>query len=174
MVLVNTITEDEDCENLEQHFKNRLLFGGIFVGFPYHMKSLEELALKEYNVTFVDQWSEEEKIFQSTKNVNCNDRDGAKQAVRYLIQHGHREIAFLQGDNRLSAIARLQGYQDAMHADRQHPCQRHAPGTGAQDTDLPFRHVRLPPYPPTPGGWAMPAAPAGVFVAEKMSFPCAC
>lgn len=116
MVLVNTITEDEDCENLEQHFKNRLLFGGIFVGFPYHMKSLEELALKEYNVTFVDQWSEEEKIFQSTKNVNCNDRDGAKQAVRYLIQHGHREIAFLQGDNRLSAIARLQGYQDAMHA----------------------------------------------------------
>lgn len=116
MVLVNTITEDDDCKNLEQHFRNRLLFGGIFVGFPYHMKSLEEIAQKEYNIAFIDQWSEEEKIFQSTKNVNCNDRDGARQAVRYLIQHGHREIAFLQGDRRLSAMARLQGYKDAMHA----------------------------------------------------------
>lgn len=115
MVLVNTITEDDDCKNLEQHFRNRLLFGGIFVGFPYHMKSLEEIARKEYNIAFIDQWSEEEKIFQSTKNVNCNDRDGARQAVRYLIQHGHREIAFLQGDHRLSAMARLQGYKDAMH-----------------------------------------------------------
>lgn len=116
MVLVNTITADKECKNLEQHFKNRLLYGGIFVGFPYHMDGLEKIARKEYNMAFIDQWDENEEIARHTKNVNCDDYGGAKQVVEYLIRQGHRSIAFLEGDHRLSARERLRGYTDTMRA----------------------------------------------------------
>lgn len=114
MVLVNTITKEEECRQLEQHFKNRMLFGGIFVGFPYHMKALEEISEKKYNMVFIDQWQKNDSIAKNVNNVNCDNVKGAKLVVEYLIEQGHRDIAFVKGDYRLSSFERLQGYKEAL------------------------------------------------------------
>lgn len=114
MVLVNTITKEEECRQLEQHFKNRMLFGGIFVGFPYHMKALEEISEKKYNMAFIDQWQKNDSIAKNVNNVNCDNVKGAKLVVEYLIEQGHRDIAFVKGDYRLSSFERLQGYKEAL------------------------------------------------------------
>lgn len=47
-------------------------------------------------------------------SLHVDDFDGARQATRHLIELGHTQIAFIGGlDDRLDALARLHGYQQA-------------------------------------------------------------
>ena len=47
--------------------------------------------------------------------IECNNREAGSSLTRYLIEHGHRNIAYL-GGNKCSLIRedRLQGYHDAL------------------------------------------------------------
>lgn len=50
-----------------------------------------------------------------TDNIIVSNRDGARQATRHLISHGHERIAFIGDDERIyTAKKRLQGYCQAM------------------------------------------------------------
>lgn len=114
MVLVSTITKQQECNTLEQYLKTRMLFGEIFVGFPYGLKILEDIALKNHNVVLIDQLTSEDDKESKIKLVNCDNRKGAYEITKYLIECGHKKIAHIEGDHRLSSIERKYGYISAL------------------------------------------------------------
>ncbi len=114
LVLVQTISKEEECLNLAQHFENRLVFGGIFIGFKANTYTLDELAKKNFNAVFIDQYDVSNKEFEHTKIVNCNDYEISLKLMQYLIDNGHKDIAFLKGDDRMSAHKRYAGYLKAL------------------------------------------------------------
>lgn len=108
LVLVNDITEEKEFYMMQDYFENRMLFGAIFLGFPYQTKSLEEIAQKN-NIVLIDQL-----LQGNMKLINCNNRKVGFMATEYLIKLGHRNIAFIAGNHRLSAIERFEGYKEAL------------------------------------------------------------
>ncbi len=114
LTLIDTISDLEQCKQMEQHFTSRSLFGAIFIGFPYRTEYLEDLARKGHNVVLVDQLSEDDDKEQKVKRANTNNIRGGYLATKYLIDHGHRKILHLSGDDRLSSYERAKGYAMAM------------------------------------------------------------
>ncbi len=115
-VLVNTITNVSEYSMMEQYFKNRTIFGGIFVGFPYEDTHINQMAELDYNMVFVDQFTHEDVSKLQTKQVKCDDKGCAYEATKYLIEQGHDSILFIEGDQRLSSLERKQGYDEAIKA----------------------------------------------------------
>ncbi len=114
LTLVYTITELEEFQQMEQYFTNRMIFGGIFVGFPYRTKQLENLAQKGHNIVMIDQLSEADDKQIQYKLVNTDNVLGGYLATKYLIDRGHKKIAHISGDHRLSSIQREEGYRKAL------------------------------------------------------------
>lgn len=114
MVLVNIITDKAEYEEIEHMFLNRTIFGGIFVGFKYQTKEIKSLIKKEYNMVFVDQ-IRGKRLNKNIKTVNSKNIEGAYNATKYLIENGHKHIAHISGDDRLSSIDRKQGYIKAIN-----------------------------------------------------------
>lgn len=114
LTLVNTISELKECEEMGQYFSNRLLFGGIFIGFPYGTRELEELAAKGHNIVLIDQLTEEDDIENKVKLLNCDNVQGGYLATEYLLEQGYTKIAHVTGDDRLSSMQREQGYIKAL------------------------------------------------------------
>lgn len=115
LVLVNTVSNEQECDEMEIHFQNRMLFGGIFVGFPYGMEALDRIAMKdENNIVLIDQKRIDASIENSVKLVNTDNVYGGYLACKYLLDLGHKRIAFIKGDYRLSSIERFEGYQKAL------------------------------------------------------------
>lgn len=115
MVLVYVITNAKEYEQIEHIFANRTIYGGIFVGFEYNSPELKKLINKEYNMVFIDEISEEDfKKNRNLKVVNSKNKEGGYIATQYLIDKGHKYIAHIAGDNRLSSIERKKGYIKAM------------------------------------------------------------
>ncbi len=114
MVLVNTITHESECKQMEQLFQNRMIYGGIFVGFPYRVQELEAIAKKENNVVLIDQLSLLDDRNHNTKLLNCDNELGGYVATKYLLDCGHRHIVFVSGDYRLSSMEREKGYKNAL------------------------------------------------------------
>jgi DNA-binding LacI/PurR family transcriptional regulator len=46
--------------------------------------------------------------------VAADDREGARQMTRYLVERGHRRIAMIAGPEIVGGLERLQGYQDIL------------------------------------------------------------
>lgn len=114
MVLVDTITKKSECCQIEDFFKNRMLFGGVFVGFPYKFKEIEDIAQKNYNVVLIDQIQSKDDKEEKLNIINCDNFLGGYLATKYLLEMGHRDIIHIKGDNRLSSIERKDGYMAAM------------------------------------------------------------
>lgn len=114
LTLVDTISDLKECQDMESYFSNRMLYGGIFIGFPYRTKELEEMSQKGYNVVVVDQLSDEDDEDGTMKRVNTDNVMGGYVATKYLIDHGHRNILFMAGDKRLSSLEREKGYVKAL------------------------------------------------------------
>lgn len=114
LTLVDTITDLNNCADIESNFSNRMLHGGLFIGFPYRTKMLEQLGQKNYNIVIADQLAENETDENHVKLLNSDNLLGGYTATNYLIQHGHTKILHVGGDNRLSAVERLKGYLNAM------------------------------------------------------------
>lgn len=112
--LVYTITNLKECQEMRQYFENRTIYGGIFIGFPYHTTEIEELSKEGYNVVLVDQLAKEDDIDGIYKLVDTDNITGGYTATKYLIDKGHKVIAHVEGDYRLSAIERRKGYEAAL------------------------------------------------------------
>lgn len=111
LTLVNIINSPNECEDMEIHFSNKMLFGGIFIGFPYHLMELKKIAEKDYNIVLVDQLLDSDDKDNKIKRVNTNNFEGGVLATEYLIKNGHKKILHITGDDRLSSIERLRGFQ---------------------------------------------------------------
>ncbi len=114
LTLVNTISDLKECAEMGQYFSNRLLFGGIFIGFPYGTVELETLVNKGYNIVLIDQLTKEDDKNKKMKLLNCDNIKGGYIATKHLIDKGFTEIAHITGDNRLSSLQREQGYKNAL------------------------------------------------------------
>lgn len=115
LTLVNIINSPCECKDMEVHFSNRMLFGGIFVGFPYCTYELENLAKKNYNIVLVDQMLDTDDKENKIKRVNTDNFEGGILATKYLMENGHTNILHVTGDDRLSSIERLRGFQTATY-----------------------------------------------------------
>lgn len=114
MVLINIISKKEEFLQIEQFFKNRLIFAGIFVSFPYRMDELKKLAMKDYNIVLIDQLKFQDDQEMKINLVNSNNFLGGYEITKYFIEHGHKKIAHIKGDNKLSSIEREEGYLSAL------------------------------------------------------------
>ncbi len=112
--LVNIITDPKEFATLKDPFVSKMIYGGIFTGFPYRTKELTDIA-QNYNAVFIDQFSELEEESNNIKVVNCDNLMGGYEATKMLIQAGHKDILHIEGDNRLSSIKRKKGYLNAMN-----------------------------------------------------------
>jgi len=72
-------------------------------------------ALKDQNIAFVRILSGSEAPDDLSPCVYVDDRNAAFHVTQYLIELGHKKIAFLSGDSaHRSTLERLQGYRDAL------------------------------------------------------------
>lgn len=114
LVLVNTITTANESEIMTDHFNNNIICGGIFVGFPYHSIDIDNTIKNQHNIVLIDQYGDENIKSKDVKLINCDNITCGYEATKYLISLGHKNIAFIEGDNRLSAIERKKGYIQAL------------------------------------------------------------
>ena len=114
MTLVNSISKLDELLQINQYFDNNLIYGGVFIGFPYHMEELKTLALKNYNVVLIDQIKFEDDKNLEMNLINSNNFLGGYEITKYLIESGHKEIAHIGGDCRLSSFERKDGYFSAL------------------------------------------------------------
>ncbi len=114
IALVNIITDPKEFSSLKEMFETKMIFGGIFTGFPHRTKELVEISQK-YNSVFIDQFSEIDDKNNYVKIVNCDNLIGGYEATKYLIENGHTNILHIEGDERLSSIKRKVGYLQAMN-----------------------------------------------------------
>lgn len=114
LTLVHTITDLKECKEMESYFANRMIYGGIFIGFPYRTSEIEDMAHKAYNVVLVDQLSDLDDPEGLIKRVNTQNIEAGYMATKYLLDHGHSKILHMSGDDRISAYEREKGYKQAM------------------------------------------------------------
>ncbi len=92
--------------------RNRSVDGIIIVG-SFPSKSLDELHQLSVPVVLVDTYVKD-PVFHT---VGIDDRLGGEMATRYLIEHGHRKIAFVAGSVSEQGVMqkRFLGYMDALN-----------------------------------------------------------
>ena len=114
-VLVNIINTEEQYQEIRSEFKNRIVAGGIFLGFENGSPLLTKLAEEEYRMVLLDQ---EENFFSKKKNLifaDIDDENAAFSVVKTLIEKGHKKIAHIRHTTkRLSSIYRYEGYMRAL------------------------------------------------------------
>ena len=107
-LLLSGTKEDQDYTNIAQ---NRSVDGVIIVG-AYPGENLNALKALDVPIVLVDSYVKDE----SFHTIGIEDKEGARMATRYLIEKGHRCIAFISGSIRENGVnsKRYQGYCDAM------------------------------------------------------------
>lgn len=113
LTLVYTISDLKECQEMEGYFSTRMLHGGIFLGFPYHTKELEDMSKKGYNVVLIDQLADQDDKKNKVKRVNTDNVAGGFLATEHLIKNGHRKLLHVTGDDRLSSLERERGFIEA-------------------------------------------------------------
>jgi len=114
-VLVNIVTDQSEYKSLETDFKNKTISGGIFIGFDSGIEHLWDLAKKNYNLVFIDQFFFDEYKDKNIISLKIDDDEGGYKATKYLIKMGHKKILHIHGSKgRLSSSLRIEGYKRAL------------------------------------------------------------
>lgn len=110
-VLVNIINSENQFQEIRSEFKNRIVAGGIFLGFENGSPLLTKLAEEAYRMVLLDQ---EEHFFSKRENLifaDIDDENAAFNVVKCLVEKGHKKIAHIRHTTkRLSSIYRYEGY----------------------------------------------------------------
>lgn len=107
-LLLSGTKEDQNYLNIAQ---NRGLDGIIIVG-TYPGENLNALKKLGVPIVLVDSYVNDDDFH----TLGIEDKEGARIATRYLIEKGHRTIAFISGSIRENGVnmKRYQGYCDAL------------------------------------------------------------
>ena len=108
-LLISGVNADESYVRIA---KMRSLDGIVIVG-KYPSDDIDEYKKSSIPVVLVDCYCDDDNCFHS---VRTDDRQGGYLATRYLIDHGHRDIAFVAGELKENGVnyMRFLGYQDAL------------------------------------------------------------
>lgn len=83
---------------------------GVIIS-PVSIKAVEFLQAKKSSFVLVDRKFDDVE----TPYIGCDHYNGMREAVEYLIQLGHKEIALISGSEKLSPFAkRTQAYKDVL------------------------------------------------------------
>ncbi len=140
--------------DMPKMIRERQVDGLILVG-VLNQNFMDQLSFLEIPTVLVDP-----KITTSTFcQVLIDNEHGAFEAIQYLIQHGHRRIAFISGDlDRLSFRQRYDGYLKALEFYRI-PFEQALVQTGGLEKG--YDHVRAL--------LALPHPPTAVFAANDIN-----
>lgn len=107
-ILVSGVNADQSYIKIA---KNRSLDGIIILGM-YPSEDLNEYKQAGIPTVLVDSYGNDH-FFHS---VRTDDRHGGYLATKYLIDHGHKKIAFVTGEVKTSGVndMRFLGYKDAL------------------------------------------------------------
>lgn len=107
-LLLSGTKEDQNYLNIAQ---NRGLDGIIIVG-TYPGENLNTLKKLGVPIVLVDSYVNDDDFH----TLGIEDKEGARIATRYLIEKGHRKIAFISGSIRENGVnmKRYHGYCDAL------------------------------------------------------------
>lgn len=109
-LLLSGTREDQNYASIAQ---NRGVDGIIIVG-TYPGENLDALRTIGVPIVLVDSYVTDSGFH----TIGIKDREGARMATQYLIDKGHRDIAFISGSIREHGVnsKRYQGYCEAMQA----------------------------------------------------------
>ncbi len=115
LVLINIVEEEKDLDNLENNHYNNFIRGGIYIGFNKNDQHIINLYRKKYNIVAIDIFDKQKQRQLNINSVNCLNEDASSKATQYLIDLGHRNIGFIEGDLKLSSIERKNGFINTMN-----------------------------------------------------------
>lgn len=111
--LVDVINVEDEMKSLETYFKSGLISGAVFMGFEEKDKNIDKLIEKGYKIALIDQ--KENSSYPNCIIANADDYGGAILATEYLIKKGHKDIAHVHGNKKISSgKLRIKGYKDAL------------------------------------------------------------
>ncbi|NLP45918.1 MAG: LacI family transcriptional regulator [Epulopiscium sp.] len=93
-----------------EHCKYRGVDGVILACIDFDSQQVLELIHSDIPVVLID------KKIEGKSSVLSENYEGTKQAVHYLIDHGHEKIGFIHGQTNSTGVTeeRLRGFYDAM------------------------------------------------------------
>lgn len=113
IISVFIVSKPEDYRKIENMYLNREISGGIFIGFEFEMESLNQLISEGFNMVVIDPDSNMMEA-DNVKGIYSENENAGYIATRHLLDSGHRRIAHIAGDHRLSSKDRKKGYLRAM------------------------------------------------------------
>ncbi|WP_214716114.1 LacI family DNA-binding transcriptional regulator [Exiguobacterium sp. s151] len=110
LIFASRNLRNRDMSYLE-HFKHRAVDGIVVICSDRMDEQVQELMQSDIPIVVVDMDSANCSV------VYSDNAEGARMAVNYLYELGHRAIAHIAGDSSIDAgAARVKGYELAMHA----------------------------------------------------------
>ncbi|MBS6645224.1 MAG: LacI family DNA-binding transcriptional regulator [Clostridiaceae bacterium] len=113
MISVFVVSQVTDFAKIENMYLNREICGGIFVGFEFQMEAVNQLITAGFNMVVIDPGPNMIQA-DNVSGIYSQNLEAGYMATRYLIEQGHKKIAHLCGDDRLSSRERVIGYKKAM------------------------------------------------------------
>jgi LacI family transcriptional regulator len=120
VILSETNYDATRTSNYVRRMIERQVAGVVLMTSEMDMALLEELASRKVSVVFLDLGSAGDRM----SNLVVDYASGIEEAIRHLVQLGHRSIAYIGGPANLkSAVKRLEAFRASM--------ARHLPGAPA-------------------------------------------
>src|ERR671917_690097 len=111
VVLSNTNYDPERTSHYVRRLIERKVAGVALMTSELDFALIDELARKHVSVVFLDLGTAAERM----SNLTVDYAMGITEAVRHLVQLGHKSIAYVGGPNRLrSAAKRLEAFRNAL------------------------------------------------------------
>ena len=111
VILLNTKYDAKRTSHYVRRLIERKVAGVALMTSELDFAVIDELARKHVSVVFLDLGTAAERM----SNLTVDYAMGITEAVRYLVQLGHKSIAYVGGPNRLrSAAKRLEAFRHAL------------------------------------------------------------
>lgn len=111
VILLNTKYEAKRTSHYVRRLIERKVAGVALMTSELDFAVIDELARKHVSVVFLDLGTAAERM----SNLTVDYAMGITEAVRHLVQLGHKSIAYVGGPNRLrSAAKRLEAFRHAL------------------------------------------------------------
>lgn len=118
LVLINIIENEKELSKLDNNHKNNFIRGGIYIGFDNKDPNIINLNKNNYNIVAIDIFDNQIQNQLLINTVNCLNEAASSKITQYLIDRGHKNIGFVEGDTRLSSIERKNGFLKTMNKNK--------------------------------------------------------
>jgi LacI family transcriptional regulator len=124
-IIVASLSSTDNLSDLKIVREGRV-DGLVLIGAKFSPRSIIELKNADFPVVLVDNTLRETQI----DSILCNNKDGAYEVAKHMIEHGHSKIVFFCGPAEwVSNRQRCTGYQRALREADLEPLIQYMPDT---------------------------------------------